>query len=155
MTIIIDLLELDAIFSQMHAQSMRHALEGMLEKIAQNHNIDQERSLEMLVEREKLGSTAIGNGVAIPHALIEGITKPIACFARLKTPIKFDANDDKPVDLLFMLLVDKEHGAQHARTISHISRIMSQQSIQENLRNAKNRNEIHELFRNYESSANP
>lgn len=153
MILIEDLLQLDAILVPLQARSLRHALECLLDKIAENHPIEKDRALELLVEREKLGSTAIGNGVALPHTLIENIEGAVGCFARLAKPIEFDAPDDRGVDLLFLLLADKAGGAQHARTISHISRIMSQRDVQNEIRRAKNRNDIHEVFKNHESVA--
>ena len=150
MIFIEQLLSLDTIFASLKARSRRHAFETMTNHLAQSHALDRVRALGLLVEREKLGSTATGNGIALPHALVEGIDGALGCFARLDKPVDFDAIDDAPVDLMFLLFVDKEHGAQHARTIAHISLVMSQKPLQEALRRAKNRDEIFELLKSYE-----
>ncbi len=153
MILIEELLSLDAIFASLKAGSRRHAFETMIDHLAVSHALDRARALGLLLEREKLGSTAIGDGVALPHALVEGIDGALGCFARLDKPIGFDAPDDKPVDLLFLLLVDTAHGAQHARTIAHISLVMSQKPLQDALRRSKKRDEIFELLKSFEHSA--
>ena len=151
MIFIEELLSLDSIFASLKARSRRHAFETMIARLAESHALDRVRALGLLLEREKLGSTATGDGVALPHALVEGIDGAIGCFARLDKPIGFDAPDDNPVDLLFLLLVDTAHGAQHARTIAHISLVMSQKPLRGALRRAKNRDEIFELLKSYET----
>ena len=153
MILIEELLSLDAIFASLKARSRRHAFETMIDRMAESHALDRPRALGLLLEREKLGSTAIGCGIALPHALVEGIDGALGCFARLDKPIGFDAPDDKPVDLLFLLLVDTAHGAQHARTIAHISLVMSQKPLRDALRRAKNRDEIFELLKTFEHKA--
>ena len=153
MILIEELLSLDAIFVSLKARSRRHAFETMLDRLSESHALDRARALGLLLEREKLGSTAIGGGVALPHALVEEIDGALGCFARLDKPIGFDAPDDKPVDLLFLLLVDTAHGAQHARTIAHISLVMSQKPLQDALRRAKSRDEIFELLKSHEHKA--
>ncbi len=153
MILIEELLSLDAIFVSLKVRSRRHAFETMIDCLAETHALDRARALGLLLEREKLGSTATGGGVALPHALVEGIDGALGCFARLDKAIDFDAPDDKPVDLLFLLLVDSAHGAQHARTIAHISLVMSQKPLRDALRRVKNRNEMFDLLTTHEHGA--
>ncbi len=99
-----------------------------------------------VMERERLGSTGVGHGVAIPHARIEGLTDVRAVFARLDTPLAYEAIDDRPVDLVVLLLAPKGAGADHLRALAQISRLLRHKDMREKLRDAPNAQSIHFLL---------
>lgn len=96
-----------------------------------------------LLAREKLGSTGLGTGVAVPHCRVEGCEKPMGCLITLAEPIEFDAPDDKPVDLLFVLLVPAEAAQEHLDILAELARRFSNSVYCEQLRAA---NSVHELL---------
>ncbi|GLQ21253.1 PTS sugar transporter subunit IIA [Algimonas porphyrae] len=88
------------------------------------------------IERERLGSTGVGNGVALPHARIEGLDQVVAAFARLAEPIEFDAVDGRPVDLVCFLLAPADCGGAHLRALARVSRLLRRQELRQRLRAA-------------------
>ncbi len=88
------------------------------------------------MEREKLGSTGMGQGIAIPHGRVAGVQKMTGLFAQLDHPVDFDAMDDQPVDLVFMLLAPEDAGADHLKALARVSRLLRNQAVCEKLRAA-------------------
>ena len=101
-----------------------------------------------LEEREKLGSTGFGRGVAIPHARMPNLTKPVAAFLRLATPVAFDAADDMPVDLVFGLLSPEQAGAAHLHALAAISRMMRDETMHAALTEAPSDEALYGLLSN-------
>jgi nitrogen PTS system EIIA component len=99
-----------------------------------------------LGEREKLGSTGFGGGVAIPHGKIEGLDKVVGYFARLSNPIDFQAVDALPVDLVFLLLSPPDAGAEHLKTLARVSRMLRDQACVAKLRGARSRDALFALL---------
>jgi PTS system nitrogen regulatory IIA component len=102
--------------------------------------------LESITNREALGSTGLGNGIAIPHGKIAGLKTVTALFARLDKPIEFDAIDDQPVDLVIMLLAPSGAGADHLKALSRFARLLRTQEIVDQLRDTIDPTEIHALL---------
>ncbi len=98
--------------------------------------LDYDTVFSQLIAREKLGSTGLGHGVAIPHCRMEACSEPLGTLLTLETPIDFEAPDDQPVDLLFVLLVPAEAHQQHLNILAGIARVFSQQEFCERLRSA-------------------
>ncbi len=92
---------------------------------------------DAVLERERLGSTGVGEGVAIPHARIESLSRPVAGFARLLEPADFEAIDERPADLIFMLLAPTDSGADHLRALARAARVFRQERIRTALRQAQ------------------
>jgi len=113
----------NAVLTGLKANSKSQVLRTLAESAAREHGLDQQVVFNALRERERLGSTAIGDGVAIPHARIAGLSRPIGWVACLQEPIAFDAVDDKPVDLVVMLLAPENAGTDHLRILAQLSRI--------------------------------
>lgn len=109
-------------------------------------NVDEKALLAAVMERERLGTTGIGSGVAIPHARVKGLTQMSASFARLETPIDYDAVDDRPVDLVVMLLAPEEAGAEHLRALAQVSRLLRREETRARLRAAPNAEAIHTML---------
>ena len=99
-------------------------------------SLSQEEVFSQLIAREKLGSTGLGNGIAIPHCRVGNCTQPIGTLVTLAEPIDFDAPDDAPVDLLFVLLVPEEAHQQHLDILAGIARLFSQEAFCARLRAA-------------------
>ncbi len=99
-----------------------------------------------VMERERLGSTGFGDGVAIPHARMQGIENIRAVFARLETPLDYDAIDDRPVDLVVLLLAPENAGAEHLRALAQVSRLLHREEMRAKLRQAPNAESLHVLL---------
>ena len=104
-----------------------------------------------LAEREKLGSTGFGGGVAIPHGKIEGLGHVFGYFARLETPIDFQAVDGLPVDLVFMILSPPDAGADHLKALARVSRVLRDRDVVAKLRGARSRDALFALLAGVES----
>ncbi|MBC2670049.1 PTS sugar transporter subunit IIA [Novosphingobium piscinae] len=108
-------------------------LRSLATRFAQVYDLAEAHVLERIEERERLGSTGFGRGVAIPHARIEGLARPVAVFFRLATPVAFDAADGLPVDLVFGLLSPDQAGAAHLHALAAISRMMRDERMHQAL----------------------
>jgi PTS system nitrogen regulatory IIA component len=111
------------------AETKAAILELLSERLAQVCRLDPAAVLERITARESLGSTGFGRGVAIPHARIDGLNRPVAAFLRLETPVAYDAADGMPVDLVFGLLSPEQAGAAHLHALAAISRMMRDEAM--------------------------
>ena len=141
-----DLLASEAISLRGGASSKRHALSLTAEAAAQALGLNEVRAFEALLEREALGSTGLGGGVAVPHARIEGMSSVRGLFLRLETPVAFDAVDDRPVDLIFALFAPPKAGAEHLRALAAVSRSLRSPELREKLRQARTIDAVRALF---------
>ncbi len=107
---------------------------------------DAEPIFEALSDREALGSTGLGNGIAIPHGKLAGLPGVTAVFARLDTPIDFEAVDDQPVDLFMMLLAPVGAGADHLKALARVARLLRNESTVDALRHAHDAGEIYAIL---------
>ena len=121
---IADIIELGGVLPQLKAANKKQALQAIAQHFASLVAIDQRIIFETLMTREKLGSTGLGQGFAIPHGRVKGLKQVIGLFARLAQPIDYDAVDGKPVDLVFALLSPDHAGADHLTALAKISRVM-------------------------------
>jgi len=112
----------------------RQLFEILAQKAEELTEFPQDQILTTLMGREELGSTGLGNGIAIPHGKLQGLKGVTAVFARLDTPIDFDAVDDQPVDLVMMLLAPVGAGADHLKALSRVARLLRTESVTESLR---------------------
>jgi len=119
------------------ASSRKQAFCDLADALALKTGLESRDIFDAVMERERLGSTGVGEGVAIPHARLTGLDKPIGGFARLATPIDFEALDDQPCDLVFMLLAPECAGADHLRALAAVSRAFRQASVRTKLRSAE------------------
>ncbi|MCK0745616.1 PTS IIA-like nitrogen regulatory protein PtsN [Chromohalobacter nigrandesensis] len=139
--------------------SKKRVLEFFSTFIAQNTpSLDSQEVFGRLIGRERLGSTGIGNGVAIPHARNPHCKEPIAGFLRLQEPIDFDAIDGDPVDLIFVLLVPEKADDAHLSLLSQVAAIMNDSATRTKLRQAQTQRQLYdtliEAIRQYDTSAN-
>ncbi|KXS38797.1 PTS IIA-like nitrogen regulatory protein PtsN [Modicisalibacter tunisiensis] len=127
--------------------SKKRVLEFFSTFIAQNTpSLDSQEVFSRLIGRERLGSTGIGNGVAIPHARNPHCKAPIAGFLKLQEPIDFDAVDGEPVDLIFVLLVPEEADDTHLALLGQVAGIMNDADIRSRLRHSESQRELYETL---------
>jgi PTS system nitrogen regulatory IIA component len=141
-----ELLVPEGIVLKTGASSKRQALHSVAAAAGHCIGIDESRIFDALMEREALGSTGLGNGVAVPHARLEGLPGIRAVFVRLDTPVAYDSVDDRPVDLLFALFAPVNSGAEHLRALAAVSRALRSAELREHLRQARTVDALHALF---------
>ncbi|MDQ3246059.1 MAG: PTS sugar transporter subunit IIA [Pseudomonadota bacterium] len=132
-----DFLDFDAIKPALPAGSKRALLQQLASLAANRLGFDQAAILASIVERERLGSTGFGHGVAIPHGKIEGLTRIYGLFARIADPIDYKAIDGKRIDLAFLLLSPPDAGAEHLKALAAISRTIRHAAILDKLRGGR------------------
>lgn len=125
------------IVAGLEANSKRRALQGLAERVAMDHGLDADLVMRYLLEREQLGATGVGGGVAMPHGRIKGLSQITVGFARLAEPVEYEGPDGKPVDLIMLLLAPEEAGAVCLKALSKASRILRIESVRAELRAAK------------------
>ncbi|MBO2604951.1 PTS IIA-like nitrogen regulatory protein PtsN [Shewanella algae] len=113
---------------------------------AQYPTLSSQAIFESLLAREKMGSTGIGNGIAIPHGRLPNITEPIAVLVKCEEPIAFDAIDNQPVDILFALLVPADQCQQHLSTLSAMAEKLSDKAILKQLRKSSDETELYQVI---------
>lgn len=143
---IADLLSSGGIVLRGGVSSKRQALHTVAEAASIALGIDEGRALDALLEREALGSTGLGSGVAVPHARVAGLDSVCAVFVRLETPVAYESLDDRPVDLLFALFAPLNAGAEHLRALAAVSRAMRSPHLREHLRQARTVDAVRALF---------
>lgn len=129
-----DILAPDAVIADMRASSKKQALLEMAQRAAHVTGLHERTVFDVLLERERLGSTGLGGGIAIPHGKLAGLDRLHGVFARLATPIDFEAIDARPVDLMFVLLAPESAGADHLKALSRVSRALRDRVLVEKLR---------------------
>jgi PTS system nitrogen regulatory IIA component len=132
-----DLLLPEVVFPRARWQGRKQVLAEMSAAMADALKLDPRMVHEAVQERERLGSTGVGEGVAIPHARIDGIVRPVGGFARLLETADFEAIDERRCDLVFMILAPIDAGADHLRALARVSRAFRQESVRAALRNAQ------------------
>ena len=114
------------------------------------HGLSRALITDSLFARERLGSTGLGHGVAIPHGRIKGLKNPLAAVLRVQQPIPFDAPDDEPVGLLIFLLVPEAATQRHLEILSEIAEMLSDRELRERLKTEDSAAKVHELISNWE-----
>lgn len=138
-----DILSEDMVLLDIDADNKRHLLEQVAAFVAENKTLDKNAVFEAILERENLGSTGYGNGVAFPHARISGINKRVTAFVRLNKGIDYDALDGKNVDLLAFLVSSEQNGEDHLQALAAFSRVLKNDDVCRQIREAKTAHEIY------------
>lgn len=128
----------DCVLPALKAGNKKQILQELAAHAARKTGLDARLILENLLRRESLGSTALGQGIAIPHAKLDGLTQVTGVFARLANPVDFEAVDDQRVDLVFLLLAPETAGADHLKALARISRAFRDQALTAKLRGTDN-----------------
>jgi PTS system nitrogen regulatory IIA component len=148
-----DLLHQDAIIPALRANSKKQLLQELAAKASKLTGLPEREIFDVVLQRERLGSTGVGNGIAIPHGKLTSIKSIIGIFARLEAPVDFEALDDQPVDLVFLLLAPEGAGADHLKALSRIARVLRDQDLVAKLRATESASAIY-AFLNEEQTSN-
>ncbi|MCB8839615.1 PTS IIA-like nitrogen regulatory protein PtsN [Aurantimonas sp. VKM B-3413] len=142
------LIEPAAILPALRASSKKQVLQALSEKASGITGRPEREIFETVLGREKLGSTAVGNGIAIPHGKLPDLERIVGVFARLARPIDFDALDDQPVDIVFLLLAPEGSGADHLKALSKVARLLRNGNTVEQIRHSHDAGAIYALMTN-------
>lgn len=140
----------NSVFVGLKANSKRQLLQELADKAAEVTGISDRTVFDTVLERESLGTTGFGNGTALPHGRFAELDKIYGFFAKLASPVDYDAVDGKPVDLVFMLLSPESSGADHLTALAQASRILKDESIRSKIRQISSAQEIYALLNNHE-----
>ena len=132
----VNFLAQEGIVANLKASSKKQALQELSQQAAVLTGLHERTIFDVLLQREKLGTTGIGRGIAIPHGKMQELERLHGIFARLPKPIDFDAIDEQPVDLIFLLLAPESAGADHLKALARISRLLRDDAICAKLRGA-------------------
>jgi nitrogen PTS system EIIA component len=143
---ITDLITPRSVVAQLRAASKKHALQELAKRAASMTGLHERTIYDVLLERERLGSTGIGMGIGIPHGKLSGLSKLYGIFARLERPVPFEAIDDQPVDLIFLLLAPESAGADHLKALALVSRLLRDRATCEKLRGTDNPDALYALL---------
>ncbi len=131
---ITDLISPDSVIANLRATSKKQALQDLAKRAAELTGLPERAVFDVLLERERLGTTGVGNGIAIPHGKLPNLDRLHGLFARLERPINFEAIDEQPVDLIFLLLAPESAGADHLKALARVSRLLRDKGVCEKLR---------------------
>jgi len=143
---IADLVTPRGVVAQLRAPTKRQVLQELARRAATVTGIPDKQIYDALAERERLGTTGIGTGIAIPHCRLPGLTRLHGMFARLERPVPFEAIDDQPVDLVFLLLAPTDAGAEHLKALARVSRLLRDRAMCEKLRGANSADALYALL---------
>ena len=143
---IADLIRPEGIAPNLRATSKKQALQELARRAASITELPERRIFDVLIERERLGTTGVGNGIAIPHGKLKELGGLCALFARLETPINFEAIDEQPVDLICVLLAPEDAGAEHLKALARISRILRDRGVCEKLRGGESADALYAIL---------
>jgi PTS system nitrogen regulatory IIA component len=150
---IADILTPDSVIASLRVTSKKQVLQELARRAAPIAGLPERLIFDVLLERERLGSTGIGMGVAIPHGRIAELGRLHGLFARLERPIDFAAIDDRPVDLIFLLLAPESAGADHLKALARVSRLFRNAAVCEKLRGTDNKDALYALLTDGSASA--
>ncbi len=131
---IADLIKPENVVANLRASSKKQALQDLARRAAAITGQPERAVFAVLMKRERLGTTGVGNGIAIPHGKLPNLDKLYGLFARLEHPIDFESIDDRPVDLIFLLLAPESSGADHLKALARVSRLLRDKTACEKLR---------------------
>ena len=134
---ILDLISTESVVADLRATSKKQALQELSRRASDIIGLEERAIFDVLMERERLGSTGVGKGIAIPHGKMANLEGLHGLFARLEKPVEFQAIDDQPVDLIFLLLAPEEAGADHLKALAQVSRLLRDGSVCDKLRGAQ------------------
>ena len=141
-----DFLSPDAVVADLRVTSKKQLLQQLAHRAAVKTALDERRVLDTILERERLGSTGFGGGVAIPHGKIEGLGQVFGLFARLGSAVDYDALDRQPVDLVFLLLAPQGAGADHLKALASVSRTFRDRAITAKLRGSTSADALYAML---------
>jgi len=150
---ITNLVSPESVIPNLKATSKKQALQELAKHAADLTGLHDRAVFDVLLERERLGTTGVGNGIAIPHGKLPQLSKLYGIFARRERPIDFEAIDEQPVDLVFLLLAPESAGADHLKALARVSRLLRDKSMCEKLRATNTADGLYALLAGSEAQA--
>jgi PTS system nitrogen regulatory IIA component len=147
-----DLISPDDVLPSVRSNSKKQLLQDLSERASAITGIAARQIFDTLLQRERLGSTGAGGGIAIPHGKLADLKRIRGLFARLERPVDFEAPDDMPVDIVFLLLAPEGAGADHLKALARIARVLRQPDIVEKLRETRDAAAIYSLLTDNQAS---
>ena len=144
------LLSPQKIFIDTEVTSKKKLLEMIANIVADRSSLAQSTIYNNLLSRERLGSTGLGKGFAVPHARVPELEQTLGCFFRLKDPVNFESPDNQPVDLVFTIIIPEQATDEHLHILSSLARVFSQPEVGEAIRNADDKFGIEQIIRSAE-----
>jgi PTS system nitrogen regulatory IIA component len=148
-----DLISPKDVVPSLKAQGKKQLLQDLSARAARTAGLPERDVFDVLWQREQLGSTGLGQGVAIPHGKLAGVKRIVGVFARLAEPVEFDAVDGEPVDIVFVLLAPEGAGADHLKALARISRLLREGSAVDKLRASKDAAALYAVLTQEETSS--
>lgn len=144
---ITDILEENSIIEELTSRDKKGVLEELVSVLVDHGRLkDTEKSVQVLLERERLGSTGIGDGIAIPHGKLRQINSIICSFGRTRTGIDFQSIDEKPTYLFFLLLAPEDSASEHLQALARLSRLLKDDQLRKQLLKAKTKQDIYRII---------
>jgi nitrogen PTS system EIIA component len=143
---LIEMLSPSSVLTTLRPTSKKQLLELLAAHASHICGLDERHIFDELLQRERLGSTGVGSGIAIPHGKFNGLERLVGMFAKLEKPIDFEAIDSQPVDLVFVLLAPEGAGADHLKGLSRIARVLRDPLVTAQVRNCRDAEVIHALL---------
>ncbi len=143
---IADLVSVDGVVADLKVSSKKQALQELSQRAAALTGLHERAIFDTLLERERLGTTGVGVGIAIPHGKLPELDRLHGLFARLAQPIDFEAIDEQPVDLIFLLLAPESAGADHLKALARVSRLLRDNTVCDKLRGSDTAEAIYALL---------
>ena len=141
-----EVVALDAIIPALKVNGKKQALQEIAARAAQLSGQNERTIFETLTQREKLGSTGVGNGIAIPHGKLPKLGRLFGLFARLERPVDFESLDGQPVDLVFLLLAPEGAGADHLKALARVARVLRDPDVARKLRESRDAEAIYSVL---------
>ena len=141
-----DLLSSDRVVDRLPAASKKQVIQEISRRAAEVTGLDERTVFSVLLERERLGTTGVGEGVAIPHGKVADLDGLCGLFVRLDQAVDFDSIDERPVDLVFLLLAQEGASADHLKALARVSRLMRDPAVRESLRDAADANALYTVL---------
>jgi PTS system nitrogen regulatory IIA component len=141
-----ELMSQECVVTGIKANSKRQVLQELSKKASEVTGLSERTIFDIILERESLGTTGVGNGVAIPHGRVDNIKKVFGVFAKLDNAIDFESVDSKPVDLVFMLLAPEAAGADHLKALAKVSRTVKDEATRNSIRASNDTEAIYALL---------
>ncbi len=143
---IAELIRPEGVIANLRASSKKQTLQELSKRAAGLTGLAERAIFEILIQRERLGTTGVGQGIAIPHGKLPGLDRLHGLFAKLEKPVDFDAIDEQPVDLICLLLAPESAGADHLKALAQVSRLLRNKAICEKIRGSESEDAIYALL---------
>lgn len=144
---LLDIIDLDLIKVDLKAKNKKEVLEELASMVSEKENLDQGQLVSVLEEREKLGSTGIGDGIAIPHGKLKNLDKLVASFGRSKKGVDFESIDGKPTHIFILLMAPENTAGMHLKALARISRLLKDKKFREDLMGAKSLEDLYTVIK--------